>query len=174
MNDAAAAAPVPGRPGAGPAGSANGPSAHPPGNGAAPRRPAPGEPAPDRPARGRPARDQPRPERSALAAMLEARTVALVGASPRPGSLGERMVSEVTRSPSGPQVYLVNPRHERVAGRPCHASLADLPGPVDLVLLAVPDAAVEEQLALAARRGDRSAVLFGSAHDLPGQPPGQA
>jgi acyl-CoA synthetase (NDP forming) len=106
--------------------------------------------------------------------MLEARTVALVGASPRPGSLGERMVSEVTRSPSGPQVYLVNPRHERVAGRPCHASLADLPGPVDLVLLAVPDAAVEEQLALAARRGDRSAVLFGSAHDLPGQPPGQA
>ncbi len=76
-----------------------------------------------------------------LAAMLEARSVALVGASPRPGSLGERMVSEVTKSPARPEVYLVNPRHERVAGRPCHASLADLPGPVDLVLLAVPDAA---------------------------------
>ncbi|MCW2909328.1 MAG: acetyl-CoA synthetase, partial [Actinomycetia bacterium] len=109
----------------------------------------------------------------AVKAMLEARSVALVGASPRPGSLGERMVSEVTRSPSRPQVYLVNPRHERVAGRPCHASLADVPGPVDLVLLAVPDPAVEDQLALAARRGDRSAVLFGSAHELPGQPPGQ-
>ncbi len=101
--------------------------------------------------------------------MLEARTVALVGASPRPGSLGERMVSEVTKSPSRPQVYLVNPRHEQVAGRPCHASLDDLPGPVDLVLLAVPDSAVEEQLARAARRGDRSAVLFGSAHEPPGQ-----
>ena len=115
---------------------------------------------------------RPSPGRPALAAMLEARTVALVGASPRPGSLGGRMVSEVTRSPSRPQVYLVNPRHERVAGYPCHASLADLPGPVDLVLLAVPDTAVEEQLALAARRGDRSAVLFGSAHELPGQSPG--
>jgi len=113
------------------------------------------------------------PGRPALAAMLEARTVALVGASPRPGSLGERMISEVTRSPSRPQVYLVNPRHERIAGLPCHASLADLPGPVDLVLLAVPDTAVEEQLSLAARRGDRSAVLFGSAHELPAQPPGQ-
>ena len=115
--------------------------------------------------------------RPALTAMLEARSVALVGASPRPGSLGERMVSEVTKSPARPEVYLVNPRHERVAGRPCHASLADLPEPVDLVLLAVPDAAVEEQLTLAARRGDRSAVLFGSAHELPGQPldarPGQ-
>ena len=44
---------------------------------------------------------------------------------------------------------------------------------MDLVLLAVPDPAVEEQLALAAHRGDRSAVLFGSAHELPGQPAGQ-
>jgi acyl-CoA synthetase (NDP forming) len=105
--------------------------------------------------------------------MLEARSVALVGASPRPGSLGERMISEVTKSPARPEVYLVNPRHERVAGRPCHASLADLPVPVDLVLLAVPDPAVEEQLALAARRGDRSAVLFGSAHEPPGLPQDQ-
>ena len=112
-------------------------------------------------------------DRPAVTAMLEARTVALVGASPRPGSLGERMVSEVTRSPSRPQVYLVNPRHQRIAGLPCHASLADLPGPVDLVLLAVPDTAVEEQLTLAARRGDRSAVLFGSAHEPPAQPPGE-
>jgi acetate---CoA ligase (ADP-forming) len=126
-----------------------------------------------RPATGQPALDQLAPGRAALAAMLEARSVALVGASPRPGSLGERMVSEVTRSPAQPEVYLVNPRHERLAGRPCHASLADLPGPVDLVLLAVPDSAVEDQLALAAGRGDRSAVLFGSAHERPGQPPGQ-
>ena len=113
-------------------------------------------------------------DRPAVTAMLEARTVALVGASPRPGSLGERMVSEVAKSPSRPRVYLVNPRHRRVAGLPCHASLADLPGPVDLVLLAVPDTAVEEQLALAARRGDRSAVLFGSAHEPPAQPPGES
>ena len=131
-------------------------------------------PGPGFPANGaaaRPAWGQPAPGRPALTAMLEARSVALVGASPRPGSLGERMVSEVTKSPARPEVYLVNPRHERVAGRPCHSSLADLPKPVDLVLLAVPDPAVEEQLALAARRGDRAAVLFGSAHELPGQPP---
>jgi acetate---CoA ligase (ADP-forming) len=174
MNDAAAAAPVPGLPGTGTAGNGNGASAEGPGNGVAHGRPRPGQPAPDGPALDQPAPDGRALERSALAAMLEARTVALVGASPRPGSLGERMVSEVTRSPSRPQVYLVNPRHEQVAGRPCHASLDDLPGPADLVLLAVPDQAVEEQLARAARRGDRSAVLFGSAHELPGQPAGQA
>ena len=43
--------------------------------------------------------------------MLEARSVALVGASARPGSLGARMIAEVARSPSRPRTYLVNPRY---------------------------------------------------------------
>ena len=41
--------------------------------------------------------------------MLEARNVALVGASSRPGSLGQRMVGEVLRSPGAQKVWLVNP-----------------------------------------------------------------
>jgi acetate---CoA ligase (ADP-forming) len=108
----------------------------------------------------------------ALVPMLEARSIALVGASPRPGTFGQRMVAEVIRSPSRPQVHLVNPRYAEIAGRRCVPSLADLDDPVDLVLLGVPDAALEQQLTLAARRGDRSAVIFGNAHeDQP--PPGQ-
>jgi acetate---CoA ligase (ADP-forming) len=109
---------------------------------------------------------------TALESMLEARSIALVGASQRPGSLGERMVAEVSASPSRPQVYLVNPRYDEIAGLRCHASLADLPEPVDLVLLGVPDSALEPQLEAAAARGDRSAVIFGSAFDVPGRPPG--
>jgi len=108
----------------------------------------------------------------AITAMLEARSVALVGASPRPGSLGERMVAEVARSPSRPRLHLVNPRYDEIGGARCHPSVADLPGPVDLVLLAVPDAALDDQLTAAASRGARSAVIFGGAYDVPGQPPG--
>jgi acetate---CoA ligase (ADP-forming) len=104
--------------------------------------------------------------------MLEARSIALVGASPRPGTFGQRMVEEVARSPSRPEVHLVNPRYAEIAGRRCVASLEDLDGPVDLVLLAVPDGALEQQLTLAARRGDRSAVIFGNAHEDPGPPDG--
>jgi acyl-CoA synthetase (NDP forming) len=110
--------------------------------------------------------------RPALLAMLEARSVALVGASPRPGSLGERMVAEVSRSLAGPRVYLVNPRYREIAGRPCHPSLADLPETADLVLLGVPDTALDDQLSLAARRGDRSAVIFGGAYEIPDISPG--
>jgi acetate---CoA ligase (ADP-forming) len=112
--------------------------------------------------------------RPALLAMLEARSVALVGASSRPGSLGERMVAEVSRSPAAPRIYPVNPRYQQVAGLRCHPSLADLPETVDLVLLGVPDSALAEQLSLAARRGDRSAVIFGGAYELPGVAPGPA
>jgi len=100
--------------------------------------------------------------------MLEARSVALVGASARPGSLGARMIAEVARSPSRPRTYLVNPRYAAIDGTPCLPALAGLPEPVDLVLLAVPDSALEHELNTAARTGARSAIIFGSAFDLPG------
>jgi acyl-CoA synthetase (NDP forming) len=109
-----------------------------------------------------------------LTAMLEARSVALVGASPRAGSLGARMIEEVAKSPSQPRTYLVNPRYRDISGAPCHPSFAALPEPVDLALLAVPDAALEEQVRAAAASGARSAVIFGSAVDVPpvaGAPP---
>ena len=109
----------------------------------------------------------------ALLAMLEARSVALVGASPRPGTLGARMVAEVARSPASPAMCLVNPKYREIGGVPCHPSLAALPGPVDLVLLGVPDAVLAAQVDLAARRGDKSAVIFGGAYDpVPAGAPG--
>ena len=97
--------------------------------------------------------------------MLEARSVALVGASARLGSFGFRMVSEVARSKAPLELHLVNPRYDAVLGHRCLPSLDDVPGPVDLVLLGVRDSAVEAELERAARRGDRSAVIFGSAHE---------
>ncbi|HEY6478998.1 MAG TPA: acetate--CoA ligase family protein [Streptosporangiaceae bacterium] len=106
---------------------------------------------------------------AALTAMLEARSVALVGASARPGSLGARMIEEVARSPSRPRTYLVNPRYADIGGVPCLPDLAAVPEPVDLALLAVPDHALEQQLSAAARSQARSAVIFGNAFDPPGR-----
>jgi acetate---CoA ligase (ADP-forming) len=103
--------------------------------------------------------------RPALVAMLEARSVALVGASPRPGTFGRRLIEEVAKSASRPRLYPVNPRYGELNDRRCYPSLADLPEAVDLALMAVPDAALPAQLALAAGCGTRSAVIFGSAHD---------
>jgi acyl-CoA synthetase (NDP forming) len=113
-----------------------------------------------------PGLDQPA-ERPALLAMLEARSLALVGASKRAGSFGARMLEEAAKSAAKPVIYPVNPRYADLDGRRCYPSIADLPEPVDLALLAVPDAALEQQLALAAAHGCRSAVIFGNAHEDP-------
>jgi acetate---CoA ligase (ADP-forming) len=98
-------------------------------------------------------------------AMLEARSVALVGASPRPGSFGSRMLAEVAKSAARPRAFLVNPRYREIDGAPCFGSVADLPEVPDLALLAVPDAALEQQLGLAATVGCRAAVIFGNANE---------
>jgi acetate---CoA ligase (ADP-forming) len=103
---------------------------------------------------------------ASLLAMLEARSVALVGASPRAGTFGQRMSEEVARSASRPRIYPVNPKYAELAGRRCYPSLAELPEAADLALLAVPDAALEEQLTVAAARGVRAAVIFGNAHEV--------
>jgi acyl-CoA synthetase (NDP forming) len=105
---------------------------------------------------------------SAIRAMLEARSVAVVGASPRPGSFGDRVLTELARSHSAPEIHLVNPRYTEIAGLRCLPSLAAIPGPVDLVLCCVGDESLEAQVALAAQRGDRSAVVYGSAVDADG------
>ncbi len=101
----------------------------------------------------------------ALLGLLEARSVAVVGASARPGSFGARMLAELAKSPARPAVYPVNPRYGRIGDQRCYPSLADLPAPADLVLFGVPDAALETQLTLAAGLGCRAGVIFGNAHE---------
>jgi acyl-CoA synthetase (NDP forming) len=97
-----------------------------------------------------------------LVPLLEPRSVAVVGASARPGSFGDQLVGQLLAGGYRGQVHLVNPRYREVAGRPCHPSLAELPGPVDLAVLAVPNAALEAQLRAAAAAGVPAAVIFAS------------
>lgn len=104
------------------------------------------------------------PRRNAVAAMLGARSVAVVGASAKPDSFGERMIIEARRSSA--RMHLVNPRYDRIGDVPCAPTLADLDEAVDLVLLGVPDGALTDQLKAAAAVGVRSAVLFGAALGL--------
>lgn len=103
--------------------------------------------------------------RDAVAAMLTARSIAIVGASARPDSLGARMIQEAQRGSAS--VSLINPRHDNIGGVPCLPSLLELDDAPDLVLLGVPDRVLGEQVRLSAQVGARSAVILGSAH-LPG------
>jgi acyl-CoA synthetase (NDP forming) len=109
---------------------------------------------------------------TSLVPLLEAGSVAVVGASARPGSFGEQLVAQLLAGGYRGAVHLVNPRYREVAGRPCHPSLAELPGPVDLAVLAVPNAALEAQLAAAAEAGIPAAVIFASCIEAEPPPAG--
>ena len=95
--------------------------------------------------------------------LLAPRSVAVVGASARPGSFGERLALEALRSPGVSRVHLVNPGYDTVQGRRCVPSLADLDESVDLVVLGVPDAQLADHLARARAHGAGGAVIYGSA-----------
>jgi acyl-CoA synthetase (NDP forming) len=97
-----------------------------------------------------------------LAALLEPRSLAVVGASARPGSFGDQLVAQLLGGGYRGTVHLVNPRYREVAGRPCHPPLDELPEPVDLAVLAVPNAALEAQLRAAAAAAIPAAVIFAS------------
>src|SRR5262249_37435709 len=67
--------------------------------------------------------------------------------------------------------YPVNPKQREILGLKSYPSLADLPEPADLVVLAVASAMLEEQMHLAVETGCRAATIFGSGYLEGGKPP---
>lgn len=72
-----------------------------------------------------------------LAALLDARSVAIVGASDRTGSLGSLPLRYLQRYGYRGRIHPVNPRAERIGGLPSMASVRDIGAPVDLALVMV-------------------------------------
>jgi acetate---CoA ligase (ADP-forming) len=103
-----------------------------------------------------------RAERSPLERMLAARSVAVVGASVKDGSLGRQMMLELHRGGYEGAVYPVNPGYDEVLGHPCFPSIGEVPEPVDLAILGVANQRIERAMRDAAAAGAGSAVTFSS------------
>ncbi len=67
--------------------------------------------------------------------------IAVIGATEREGSVGRALLENLARSFAG-RVYPVNPKRSEILGQRAYPSLASLPGPVDLALIATPAATV--------------------------------
>jgi acyl-CoA synthetase (NDP forming) len=108
----------------------------------------------------------------ALRAMLEARSVAVVGASPKFDTPGNYMMRQLIVGGFSGEVAAVNPRYDRVEGIACYPSLAEVPYVPDLVLLGVGNRRLERQMQEAAHSGARGVVVFASGlEDPPDDPP---
>lgn len=105
--------------------------------------------------------------RSDLTQLLEARSVAIVGASATVGSVGATTLQELLASGYSGRVFPVNPRYRELEGLRCLPSLESLPAPVDLAVMAVSNSRLEEQLTVASEIGIGSAVIFATAFEEP-------
>lgn len=99
-------------------------------------------------------------DRHPLATLFAPRSVALVGASDRAGSVGNAVLESLRAAGFAGRVEYVNPKHSTVAGAPCHATLDALPEPVDLAIVASPAPSVPGVIAAAGRAGIGHAVVL--------------
>src|SRR5579862_4250489 len=66
------------------------------------------------------------------------KTVAVVGATENPGSVGRTLLWNLVTSPFGGTVYPVNPKRPSVLGVKAYASVSDIPEQVDLAVIVTP------------------------------------
>jgi acyl-CoA synthetase (NDP forming) len=110
------------------------------------------------------ARPRPEIERHRLAPLLVPRSIALVGASAKEGSVGHGMVSVFKGGAFPGKVYLVNPNYREIEGLPCFPALSELPEAVDHAVMGIANARLEGQMAEAIKRGTRAATIFASGY----------
>ncbi|MEZ5601612.1 MAG: CoA-binding protein [Candidatus Competibacteraceae bacterium] len=94
--------------------------------------------------------------------LFEPDSVALIGASERPGSPGAALTRNVLAGGFKGDLFLVNRRHRRVQGVPAFRHLSELPRTPELAILATPAATLPALLAELGRRGTGVAVIVSS------------
>lgn len=91
--------------------------------------------------------------------LLAPRSIAVVGASPRPGSLGLTFLRNLVAGGFEGDIVSVNPHHVEIEGRACFPSLAELPEVPDLIVVAVPPERVLGVIEDAGRLGVSVAIV---------------
>ena len=102
---------------------------------------------------------------ASLRHIFAAESVAVVGASRRPGSVGRAILHNLVTSGYTGQVYAVNPHASELEGVPCLPSPAALPGPVDVAVVVVPRPAVLDVAEECGKRGVKALVVITSGLD---------
>lgn len=92
--------------------------------------------------------------------LFRPRSIALIGASRRPKSVGAVVAGNLVEGGFSGRIMMVNPHHDQVAGKPCFADVMALPETPDLALIATPSAAVPGLIAQLAAAGTKAAVVL--------------
>ncbi len=103
-----------------------------------------------------------RAEAASVQRFFQARSVAVIGASRRPDGVGRTLAQNLVRGDYTGRVHVVNPSAETVAGMPAYASVTEVPGEVDVAIVAVPADAVQEVVLDCAAKGVHGLIVVSS------------
>jgi acetyltransferase len=106
------------------------------------------------------AHDVLRSEPHPLDAIFVPRSVAVIGATDRPGSVGRAVLWSLVSSPFGGTVYPVSDKRTSVLGIKAYKSVADLPESVDLAVVITPAASVPAIIGDCVTAGVRGAIVI--------------
>jgi len=87
------------------------------------------------------------------------KSVAILGASDRPGSWPNIIRQNLTLHGFQGEIYPVNPKYTELWGGPCFSSIKDIPDEVDQIVALIPNRAILPALKEAARKSCRSAII---------------
>src|ERR1022692_1629282 len=99
------------------------------------------------------------PKSYGLDPMFAPTSVAVIGATSRPGTVGRSVLENLLQGKHQVTVYAVNSKHSEVLGLKTFASLPHNPGPVDLAIVATPAATVPQIVGECVDAGAKSAVV---------------
>jgi acyl-CoA synthetase (NDP forming)/RimJ/RimL family protein N-acetyltransferase len=103
-----------------------------------------------------------RAESASIEAFLNARSVAVIGASRRSDTIGAALVRNLVLGDFAGRVYVVNPAADAVSGMPAYARVGDIPGEVDVAIVAVPADAVQDVVLDCAAKGVHGLIVISS------------
>lgn len=99
--------------------------------------------------------------------LFSPRSVALIGASDRPHSIGSTVMRNLLRGGFRGPIWPVNLRHGTVAGREAYRTVEALPAAPDLAVICTPAASVPGLIASLGARGTRAAVVISAGLEQP-------
>ena len=77
-------------------------------------------------------------QRQPLSPIFSPKTVAVIGATDKPNSVGRTLIWNLVSNPFGGSIFPVNPKRSNVLGIPAYSSLKKIPVPIDLAIIATP------------------------------------
>ncbi|MGL4594003.1 MAG: acetate--CoA ligase family protein [Thermoguttaceae bacterium] len=100
------------------------------------------------------------PSASKLDFVFNPRSIAVVGASTKPNTVGNDLLFNLKKDGFTGKIYPVNPKADEIHGIKCFASITEIPGDVDLAILIVPAKVVPSIISESKAKGVKGMVII--------------